>query len=110
MPWAQSTTPVICMAPQGKLLPQVQTWQAHHAEQGALEVQYLPFLPQHKYDDLLASCDLNFVRGEDSFVRAQLAGRPLVWHIYPQAEDAHLTKLQAFLELLLRSITHASRR
>jgi uncharacterized repeat protein (TIGR03837 family) len=39
------------------------------------------------------------VRGEDSFVRAQLAGNPLVWHIYPQAEEAHLPKLQAFLEI-----------
>jgi uncharacterized repeat protein (TIGR03837 family) len=101
--WSQSAKPVICMVPQGKLLPQVQAWLGHHAGhgtiQGALQVQYLPFLPQYEYDDLLASCDLNFVRGEDSFVRAQLAGRPLVWHIYPQAEDAHLLKLQAFLEL-----------
>lgn len=101
--WSQSATPVICMVPQGKLLPQVQAWLGHHAEyganHGALQVQYLPFLPQDEYDDLLVSCDLNFVRGEDSFIRAQLAGRPLVWHIYPQAADAHLTKLQAFLEL-----------
>jgi hypothetical protein len=30
-------------------------------------------------------------------VRAQWAARPFVWHIYPQLEDAHLVKLDAFL-------------
>lgn len=59
--------------------------------------EFLPFLPQAQYDHLLWSCDFNFVRGEDSFVRAQWAGRPFVWHIYPQAEQAHLEKLDAFL-------------
>ncbi len=101
--WSQSDMPVTCMVPQGKLLPQIHAWRASRAvepaERGALQVQYLPFLPQHEYDHLLASCNLNFVRGEDSFIRAQLAGRPLVWHIYPQAGNAHLPKLQAFLEL-----------
>ena len=57
----------------------------------------LPWLPQPGYDRLLWSCDLNFVRGEDSFVRAQWAGRPFVWHIYPQDDGAHVEKLQAFL-------------
>jgi uncharacterized repeat protein (TIGR03837 family) len=56
-----------------------------------------PFLSQDDYDRLLAACDLNFVRGEDSFVRAQWAARPFVWHIYAQAEQAHLPKLQAFV-------------
>ena len=40
---------------------------------------------------------MNFVRGEDSFVRAQWAARPFVWHIYPQKEGAHWVKLSAFL-------------
>ncbi len=30
-------------------------------------------------------------------MRAQWAARPLVWHIYPQAEDVHLGKLDAFM-------------
>ncbi len=64
---------------------------------GSLSLHPLPFLPQRRYDELLWACDLNFVRGEDSFVRAQWAGKPFVWHIYPQAEDAHLVKLEAFL-------------
>ncbi len=58
----------------------------------------LPYLPQDDYDRLLWACGLNFVRGEDSFVRAQWAGKPFVWHIYPQPEDnAHHAKLEAFM-------------
>ena len=64
---------------------------------GNLHLISLPFLPQSRFDELLWSCDLNFVRGEDSFVRAQLAGKPFVWNIYPQDENTHLRKLDAFL-------------
>lgn len=60
--------------------------------------QSLPFLTQADYDRLLWSCDLNFVRGEDSFVRAQWAGQPFVWQIYPQHDGAHAGKLLAFLD------------
>ena len=49
----------------------------------------LPLLTQRDYDHLLWACDLNFVRGEDSFVRAQWAGAPFVWQIYPQDDGAH---------------------
>lgn len=66
---------------------------------GALELRILPFVPQSRYDELLWSCDCNFVRGEESFVRAQWAARPFVWHIYPQRERAHWRKLEAFLDL-----------
>jgi uncharacterized repeat protein (TIGR03837 family) len=66
---------------------------------GALEVRVLPFLPQVRYDELLWACDCNFVRGEDSFVRAQWAARPFMWHVYPQAGEAHWRKLEAFLTL-----------
>lgn len=64
---------------------------------GALTITFLPFLHQDEYDQLLWACDLNFVRGEDSFLRAQWAGKPFVWHIYAQDENAHLVKLDAFL-------------
>jgi uncharacterized repeat protein (TIGR03837 family) len=67
---------------------------------GALALDYLPYLPQTGYDELLWGCDLNFVRGEDSLVRALLAGHPFVWQIYPQHDDAHHAKLQAFLDWL----------
>ncbi|WP_345250720.1 elongation factor P maturation arginine rhamnosyltransferase EarP [Pigmentiphaga soli] len=66
-------------------------------ERGALRIARLPFLSQPGYDRLLWCADLNFVRGEDSFVRAQWAARPMVWHIYPQAQAAHIDKLHAWL-------------
>lgn len=68
-----------------------------------LTVFILPFVNQAQYDQLLWSCDLNFVRGEDSFVRAQLAGKPFIWQIYPQEEQAHWIKLDAFLEIYLQN-------
>ena len=64
---------------------------------GNLEICPFPFLPQAQYDELLWRCDINFVRGEDSFVRAQWAGKPFVWQIYPQDEAAHWPKLEAFI-------------
>jgi uncharacterized repeat protein (TIGR03837 family) len=61
------------------------------------ELVEIPFLPQDQYDQLLWACDANFVRGEDSFVRAQWAGRPFVWNIYPTDDGAHWIKMAAFL-------------
>jgi uncharacterized repeat protein (TIGR03837 family) len=65
-----------------------------------LSFVYLPALTHADFDHLLWSCDLNFVRGEDSLVRAMWAGQPFVWQIYPQDDDAHLAKLDAFLSWL----------
>jgi uncharacterized repeat protein (TIGR03837 family) len=65
-----------------------------------LRLHQLPPLSQVDYDHLLWSCDLNFVRGEDSLVRALWAGKPFAWQIYPQQDDAHHTKLHAFLDWL----------
>ncbi|WP_161495270.1 elongation factor P maturation arginine rhamnosyltransferase EarP [Advenella sp. S44] len=59
----------------------------------------IPFLPQDEYDQLLWLCDLNFVRGEDSFIRAIWARKPFLWQIYEQSDDIHLKKLQAWLAL-----------
>jgi uncharacterized repeat protein (TIGR03837 family) len=64
-----------------------------------LHVHILPFLSQADYDVLLRDCDLNFVRGEDSWVRAIWAGKPFIWQPYFQDEGAHITKLNAFLTL-----------
>ena len=86
--WSESETPVQVLCP-GSAQPRQQI--------GNLELIPLPFLPQSRYDEMLWLCDLNFVRGEDSFVRAQWAGKPFVWQIYPQADDAHLPKLEAFI-------------
>ncbi len=62
--------------------------------------QTVPYLAQPAFDELLWASDLNFVRGEDSLVRALWAGQPFVWHIYPQHDNAHHAKLQAFLDWL----------
>jgi uncharacterized repeat protein (TIGR03837 family) len=76
-----------------------------------LRIHYLPRLSQDDYDHLLWACDLNFVRGEDSLVRALWAARPgpvarlqpipFVWQIYPQDDNAHHAKLRAFLDWML---------
>lgn len=65
--------------------------------QGNVVIHDIPFVNQSDFDRLLWSSDLNCVRGEDSLVRALWAGRPLLWHIYPQDDDAHLVKLASWL-------------
>ncbi len=103
--WAGSEQPILCLVPEGRVLPQIGRYfddGAPHAgcryTRGRLQVRILPFLAQDRYDELLWACNVNFVRGEDSFVRAQWAGRPFVWHIYPQQDSVHRHKLQAFLD------------
>lgn len=74
--------------------------QPPHSGHSLLSISYLPLLSQEGFDELLWACDLNFVRGEDSLVRALWAGKPFVWQIYPQDDDAHHVKLDAFLDML----------
>ena len=62
-----------------------------------LNITWLPWLSQQDFDKLLWACDLNFVRGEDSVLRAVWTGKPFVWQIYPQDDAAHLPKLAVFL-------------
>lgn len=68
-------------------------------QRGQCCVKIIPFSNQTEYDELLRHMDFNFVRGEDSFVRAQWARRPMCWHIHPQKDQTHLQKLNAFLAL-----------
>jgi len=112
--WTNDHRATLCLVPEGRALPQVaQFFGAHElaphsiCRRGALSIEVLPFLAQDDYDRLLWSCDLNFVRGEDSFLRALWAARPLIWQIYPQAEDAHWPKLDAFLELYCTGLAPA---
>jgi uncharacterized repeat protein (TIGR03837 family) len=101
--WRDGDQAVTCLVPEGVAADAVADFLGAPAiagarrTQGQLTVHVLRFLPQPDYDKLLWSCDLNFVRGEDSIVRAQWAGRPFVWHIYPQDEQLHMKKLRAFL-------------
>ena len=91
------------VVPEGVLVESIGAWfEAHGVAAGrarsheSLTVTTIPFVDQEDYDRLLWSSDVNCVRGEDSFVRAQLAARPFVWAAYRQADDAHLSKLAAF--------------
>ncbi|KGF78455.1 hypothetical protein IA69_30105 [Massilia sp. JS1662] len=93
--WRDGDRPVTCLVPEGVAREQVA---AFVGAGGNLTVRVIPFLSQDDYDRLLWSCDVNFVRGEDSWVRAQWAGRPFIWHIYPQDENLHHVKLRAFLQ------------
>lgn len=76
----------------------------------AEKLQRVSFVPQTEFDSLLKTYDLLFVRGEDSFVRAQLAGIPMVWQIYPTADDAHWTKLDAFFQRYAEGLPEPARR
>lgn len=100
----QTARPIRLLVPEGKMLGQVAAGlgmsglkAGDRLQQGALAVQVLPFMAQARYDRLLWACDVNFVRGEDSFIRAQHAGRPLVWQAYVQEDGAQWPKLEAFL-------------
>jgi uncharacterized repeat protein (TIGR03837 family) len=108
--WSKAGQPLRCRVAAGAARHQVERWldapfpAGSKLTRGQLTLEALPFVPQTKYDELLADCDLNFVRGEDSFVRAQWAELPFVWHIYPQAHGSHQVKLEAFLGLYGRAL------
>ena len=109
---AHDPQPTDLLVPEGRILDdlrnalQLPTLAAGDtAERGSLRVQVLPFVSQPDYDRLLWCCDFNAVRGEDSFVRAQWAGQPLLWHIYVQQEQAHLEKLDAFLGIYRQGLS-----
>ena len=104
---AQGEAPVCCLVPVTRNLADIEAFTGRTLSAGdvfrkeQLEIRMLPFVSQTDYDRLLWSCDINFVRGEDSFVRAQWAGKPMIWQIYPQQEEAHRIKLEAFLDRYL---------
>jgi uncharacterized repeat protein (TIGR03837 family) len=113
--WCQSATPITLLLPLGRSLQDVlrgacleeaiTTAKAGDLlHSGNLTIKLLPMTDQAGYDRLLWSCDLNLVRGEDSFVRAQWAARPFLWHIYPQEEQAHMIKLDGFLDHYLAAL------
>jgi len=85
--------------------PAQQQWASMQQQQAAgamagLRLHRLPWLTQHGFDELLWAADLNFVRGEDSLVRALWAGAPFVWQAYPQHDGAHEAKLLALMQQL----------
>ena len=101
--WAHGPDPVTLLATPGPAAEQVAAWFGRPWETGTplrrsrLTAWPLPLLSPSDFDRLLWACDVNFVRGEDSFVRAQWACRSFVWQVYPQTEESHIVKLDAFL-------------
>ncbi|HEX4782645.1 MAG TPA: elongation factor P maturation arginine rhamnosyltransferase EarP [Usitatibacter sp.] len=85
------------VAPEGYAATALAAWRLDARARESIRCFTISFLAQDRYDQLLWASDVNFVRGEDSFVRAQWAARPFVWHVYPQDEGAHWVKLSAFL-------------
>ena len=94
---ALSARPTLLLTTPGHATEQVAQAIAGSGAPHNVRIQALPWLTQTDYDHLLWSCDLNFVRGEDSLVRAIWAGRPFLWQIYPQHDGAQAAKLAAFL-------------
>jgi uncharacterized repeat protein (TIGR03837 family) len=102
--WQNGDKAITCLVPEGVAVEAIQAFLGGEAKPGAartcgaLTVRVLPFVAQPEYDKLLWACDLNFVRGEDSWMRAQWAGKPFIWQIYSQDENLHHKKLRAFLQ------------
>jgi uncharacterized repeat protein (TIGR03837 family) len=98
---ALAQQPTLLLATAGVATATLQALLGPTLARGALRGVALPLLSQADYDKLLWAADLNLVRGEDSFVRAQWAGRPFLWQAYPQHDRAHAAKLDAFLARFL---------
>jgi uncharacterized repeat protein (TIGR03837 family) len=114
--WRDAGSEIVLLVPEGRISSAVARFfgmtsfaAGTHASRGSLRAHALAFTDQPGYDELLWVSDINFVRGEDSFVRAQWAARPFVWHIYPQADDAHLPKLDAALAHYAQALPAAAR-
>lgn len=100
----RSGPPTLCLLPEGVAKNALSRLMGddvsvgRQVSHGQLTMKVVPFLEPDDYDRLLWSCDVNFVRGEDSLVRAHWAFQPLIWQLYPQDDDVHFIKLAAFLD------------
>lgn len=110
--WRTSQQRILCVVPEGIMAQQLCLRYPALAQQGVVQLEQLtlkvlPFMPQADYDKLLWACDVNFVRGEDSIIRAHWAAKPFIWQIYRQTEQAHLEKLQAFMQRYCKKMPSA---
>ncbi len=113
--WAEGDQRVVGVVPQGVAASELDRWLSGavpHAgqtrTQGNLTLAVVPFVAQDDFDRRLWACDMNFVRGEDSFVRGLWAARPFIWQLYPQADDAQLVKLDAMIARYGRKLPGAA--
>ncbi len=114
--WRDDEAPIACIVPEGVASAALtrcfggRDLQALDVRtSGRLTLCVAPFVDQQAFDRRLWGSDLNIVRGEDSFLRAQWAAKPLLWHIYPQAERAHVAKLDAFFDCYAAGLDAAIR-
>ena len=115
--WAEGDEAIRCIVPEGVATAALDRWlrgdvlhAGQSATRGRLTLDVVPFTTQDGFDRMLWSADLSFVRGEDSFVRAQWAARAFVWQPYPQDDDAHRLKLDAFLARYAQELASAEQR
>jgi len=95
---AKSNQAISLLLPNNGTIEEIKPLLTHFLHKN-VSIYLLPFLSQASYDKLLWACDLNFVRGEDSWLRAIWAGKPFIWQPYIQTEESHIKKLKAFLEM-----------
>lgn len=114
--WADGDEPIAVAVPQGVAHAELDRFTGGRVPrvgaplvQGRLTLAVVPFVDQDAFDRRLWACELSVVRGEDSFLRAQWAGQPFVWHIYPQEGDAHLAKMDAFLTRIESGLPESAR-
>ena len=110
--WAEGDVPVTCMVPEGVAVGALDAWTEGNVPhpgaplvRGRLALHAIPFLAQDDYDRLLWLSTVNFVRGEDSFVRAQWAGAPAGLAHLPAGGGNALGKARR----LPRSVCHGNR-
>lgn len=60
----------------------------------------LPFVRFDEYASILGNFDANVVRGENSAIKAMLAGKPFLWDFYKESNGAHVEKIADFLEFV----------
>lgn len=94
--WQTGDHTIDLYVPDQAITPTITEFFAQNPNQDPLDHHSRPFMPRDEFITYLADNDLNFVRGEESFASALLTGKPLIWHIYYQEQNAHLVKLKAF--------------
>lgn len=99
---ALARQPTVILATQGHAQEQLRAIGAGSID--GLRVVELPWLNQTEFDRTLWSADLNFVRGEDSLVRAIWAAKPFIWQVYPLEAALRERKQDALLAAMAGAI------
>jgi uncharacterized repeat protein (TIGR03837 family) len=67
----------------------------------------LPYVSQAQFDAALRSCQVAWVRGEDSAVTALFTGLPMIWQLYPQDDGAETVKTLAYVDAVAKALPQA---